>query len=70
MKVIKLTLVITHFGFDHFDLEPVTLSRPENDPYSNYYDLGWRNRPNFSWQAQAMGNSAPQCHGLQNQAYP
>ena len=23
-------------------------SRPGNDPYSNTYNLGWRNHPNFS----------------------
>jgi hypothetical protein len=48
----------THFGFDHFDLEPMAFSRPANNPYSDYYDLGWRNHPNFSWQNQATGNSA------------
>jgi hypothetical protein len=34
-------------------------SRPGNDPYSNSYNPGWRNHPNFSWRAQAPGNSAP-----------
>ncbi|KAA3461342.1 reverse transcriptase [Gossypium australe] len=23
-------------------------SRPQNNPYSNTYNLGWRNHPNFS----------------------
>jgi hypothetical protein len=36
-------------------------SRPSNDPCSNTYNLGWRNHPNFSWKAQASGNSAPGC---------
>jgi len=38
----------THFGFDHFDLEYVAFSRPANNPYSDYYDPGWRNHSNFS----------------------
>ena len=24
-------------------------NRPRNDPYTNTYNLGWRNHPNFSW---------------------
>jgi len=58
----------THFGFDHFDLEPEAFSRPPNKPYSDYYDLGWINHHNFSWHDQATGNSAPQCHKLHYQA--
>jgi hypothetical protein len=53
----------------HFDLELVAFSRPENDPYSDYYDLGWKNHHIISWEAQAARNSAPQFHGLHNQAY-
>lgn len=26
-----------------------TYRRPGNDPYSNTYNLGWRNHPNLSW---------------------
>jgi hypothetical protein len=26
-------------------------SDPGNDPYSNTYNLGWKNHPNFSWKA-------------------
>jgi hypothetical protein len=59
----------THFGFDHFDLKPAAFSRPVNNPYSDYYDPGWRNHPNFAWQDQATRNLAPQCHELHNQAY-
>jgi hypothetical protein len=36
-----------------------------NDPYSNTYNPGWRNRPNFSWKAQDSSNSVP---GVHNQA--
>jgi hypothetical protein len=59
----------THFGFDHFDLETMALSRLGNDPYSDCYNLGWRNHPNFSLEAPAMENSASYPHGLDNQAY-
>ncbi|KAK5811298.1 hypothetical protein PVK06_026627 [Gossypium arboreum] len=33
-------------------------SRPQNNPYSNTYNAGWRNHPNFSWGSQ--GNQRPQ----------
>ena len=33
-------------------------SRPQNNPYSNTYNTGWRNHPNFSWGGQ--GNQRPQ----------
>jgi hypothetical protein len=46
-----------------------TFSRPGNDPYSNSYNPGWRNHPNFSWRAQAPGNPGPSV-GLHNQAHP
>jgi hypothetical protein len=50
----------THFGFDHFDLKPMAFSKLGIDPYFNYYNPGWRNHPNCSWKAQAMGiNSTP-----------
>ena len=31
--------------------------RPGNDPFSNTYNLGWRNHPNFSWKQLAPNNS-------------
>jgi hypothetical protein len=40
-------------------------SRPGNDPYSNTYNLGWRNHPNFSWKNPTSGNSTL---GQHNQA--
>jgi hypothetical protein len=43
-------------------------SRPVNDPYSNSYNPGWRNQPNFLWRAQAPGNLGPSL-GLHNQAH-
>jgi uncharacterized coiled-coil protein SlyX len=40
-------------------------SRPGNDPYSNTYNPGWRNHPNFSWKGQNAENSTS---GPHNQA--
>jgi hypothetical protein len=37
-------------------------SRPGNDPYSNTYNPGWRNHPNFSWKSPNVENSAPGPH--------
>ncbi|XP_073308362.1 uncharacterized protein [Primulina huaijiensis] len=31
-------------------------NRPKNDPYSNTYNLGWRQHPNFSWGGQNSQN--------------
>ena len=31
------------------------MSNPQNNPYSNTYNVGWRNHPDFSWKEQ--GNS-------------
>ncbi|GFZ01221.1 hypothetical protein Acr_14g0008560 [Actinidia rufa] len=33
-------------------------SRPVNDPFSNTYNPGWRNHPNFSWKQPDQGNFA------------
>ncbi|XP_057247487.1 uncharacterized protein LOC125492826 [Beta vulgaris subsp. vulgaris] len=30
---------------------------PQNDPYSNIYNPGWRNHPNFSWRNQGQQNA-------------
>ena len=32
--------------------------KPSNDPFSNTYNPGWRNHPNFSWKPQTS-NSSP-----------
>ena len=40
-------------------------SRPGNDLYSNTYNLGWRNHPNFLWKNPISGNLAL---GTHNQA--
>jgi hypothetical protein len=45
-------------------------SNPGFESNSNVYNSDWRNHPNFSWQAQAMGNCAPQYHDLHHPEYP
>ncbi|KAA3483048.1 reverse transcriptase [Gossypium australe] len=40
-------------------------SRPQNNPYSNNYNVGWRNHPNFSWGA--LKNQQESIHWLKNQ---
>ncbi|XP_021974833.1 uncharacterized protein LOC110869940 [Helianthus annuus] len=53
--------------------------RPQNNPYNNTYNPGWRNHPNFGWRAN-VGNQKPlgfaqrapapqQAHGQQFQPY-
>ena len=32
------------------------MPKPGNDPYSNNYNPGWRNHPNFSWRQQPPNN--------------
>ncbi|XP_057425760.1 uncharacterized protein LOC130719138 [Lotus japonicus] len=41
-----------------FDEEVKAMGNPQNNPYSNTYNSGWRNHPNFSWRDQdKSGNS-------------
>jgi hypothetical protein len=40
------------------------------DSSSNFYNPDWSNHFDFSWQAQAMGNYAPQYHELHHPEYP
>ncbi|XP_022024854.1 uncharacterized protein LOC110925193 [Helianthus annuus] len=35
--------------------------RPQNNPYSNTYNLGWKNHPNFGWKS-GSGNQNPLGH--------
>src|ERR1044072_4311468 len=37
-----------------------------NDPYSNTYNQGWRNHPNFSWRDRDQGNNANSGQGGNN----
>jgi len=45
-------------------------SSPGFDSNSNFYNSDWRDYPDFSWQAQAMGNCAPQFQELHHPDYP
>ncbi|XP_050369085.1 uncharacterized protein LOC126787211 [Argentina anserina] len=40
------------------ECKQMAYSRPKNDPYSNTYNPGWRNHPNFSWG----GNQGMNCN--------
>ncbi|KAG8498773.1 hypothetical protein CXB51_005219 [Gossypium anomalum] len=42
--------------------------RPHNNPYSNTYNAGWRNHPNFSWGGQGNQRPPPPL-GFQQQPY-
>ena len=40
----------------------MAFQRPKNDPFSPYYNLGWKNHPNFSWNSGSnatIPNSQP-----------
>ncbi|XP_057446113.1 uncharacterized protein LOC130738193 [Lotus japonicus] len=39
-----------------FDEEVKVLGNSQNNPYSNTYNPGWRNHPNFSWREQNNSN--------------
>ena len=43
---------------------------PNNNPYSNTYNPGWRNHPNFSWRNNqpllGQGSGQPQYQNFQN----
>jgi hypothetical protein len=47
--------------------------RPQNNPYSNSYNLGWRNHPNFSWRNnqddQPQNQNQSPNHNRSNQGY-
>jgi hypothetical protein len=45
-------------------------SSPGFDSNSNVYNPDWSNYLDFSWQAQVIGNCAPQYHELHHPEYP
>jgi hypothetical protein len=45
-------------------------SSPEFDSNSNFYNSDYSNHPDFSWQAQAIGNFAPQFQELHHSDFP
>jgi hypothetical protein len=47
----------------------INISSPGFESNSNFYNLDWSNHPDFSWQAQAIGNCAPQFYELHHLEY-
>ena len=43
--------------------------RPTNDPYSNTYNQGWRNHPNFSYKPNPNSPNVPQMNARQPVSY-
>jgi hypothetical protein len=43
--------------------------KQSNGPYSETYNLGWRNHPNFSWKQNQSANQGGAPHNAHNQ-YP
>ena len=41
-----------HHGVDGCLLNIETVTHVKNDPYSNTYNVQWRDHPNFSWRGQ------------------
>ena len=57
------------FNFSHEQMN-TSFSSPGFESNSNFYNLDWSNHSNFSWQAHATGNFAPQSYGLYHHEYP
>jgi hypothetical protein len=47
----------------------MNFSSPGFESNSNFYNPDWSNHPDFTWQAQVMGNCAPQFHELHHPKY-
>jgi hypothetical protein len=52
-----------------FEQMNTNFSSPRFDSNSNFYNSDWSNHSNFSWQAQATGNYAPQYNELHYPEY-
>ncbi|XP_057444569.1 uncharacterized protein LOC130736799 [Lotus japonicus] len=50
-----------------FDEEVKAMGNYQNDPYSNTYNPGWRNHPNFSWRDQNNSGDAGGSNQFPNQ---
>jgi hypothetical protein len=57
------------FNFSHEQMN-TNFSSPRFESNSNSYNSDWSNHSDFSWQAHAMGNFAPQSYGLHHLEYP
>ncbi|XP_057452964.1 uncharacterized protein LOC130744823 [Lotus japonicus] len=69
MDVIVKRLDDCHVGNDDakFDEEVKILTNPQNNPYSNTYNAGWRNHPNFSWGGQNKSTQSGDSRQYSNQ---
>jgi hypothetical protein len=47
----------------------INFSSSEFEQNSNFYNPDWSNHSDFSWQAQATRDYAPQCHELHHPEY-
>jgi hypothetical protein len=58
--------------FSNFSYEQmnISFSNLECDLNSNFYNLDWSNKSNFSWSAQTTGNYDPQFQELYHSDYP
>jgi hypothetical protein len=62
-----------HWGqFSNFSYEQMNtnFSNLGFELNSNFYNPDWSNHFDFSWQAHATGNYAPQSYGLHHSEYP
>jgi len=57
----------SNFSYEQMN---TNFSNPRFDLNSNFYNPDWSNHSDFSWQAQATGNYAPQYHELYHTKYP
>jgi hypothetical protein len=53
---------IRQFSNNIFGHKNTSLARPGNDNYFDSYNPTWSQQSNLSWQAQFLGNPAPQFH--------
>jgi hypothetical protein len=52
---------LSNFSYEQLN---INFSSPGFESNSNFYNSDWSNHSNFSWQAQATENYAPQYHEL------
>ncbi|PIN05056.1 DNA-directed DNA polymerase [Handroanthus impetiginosus] len=65
-------LVANHYEKNVESIQFVSNARkPQNNPYSNTYNPGWRQYPNFSWNnKQGQGSAQRFQHGVQHDTKP
>jgi hypothetical protein len=66
------TTLECQLGIQESDLDQMNalnnFDRPQNDPYSNTYNPGWKNHPNFSYKNNQ--NIVPQQNNQNPPAFP